>query len=129
MYGPGELVESHMAALLGRWRNQINNNLPITYHNLGTHLKPFTHIDDVIIGLIKLIKTKEINRNGWELGNDISYSVHQVYKMFEERFPNIKVEKIVDVSGGYSIARRKDNEIIRLGWFPKDRLKEYIDSL
>ena len=72
VYGPGELVESHMAALLGRWRNQINNNLPITYHNLGTHLKPFTHIDDVIIGLIKLIKTKEINRNGWELGNDIS---------------------------------------------------------
>jgi len=129
VYGPGELVESQMAALLGRWRNQINNNLPITYHNLGTHLKPFTHIDDVIIGLIKLIKTKEINHNGWELGNDISYSVHQVYKMFEERFPNIKVEKIVDVSGGYSIARRKDDEVRRLGWFPKDRLKEYIDSL
>ena len=49
--------------------------------------------------------------------------------MFEERFPNIKVEKIVDVSGAYSIARRKDDEVRRLGWFPKDRLKEYIDNL
>lgn len=129
VYGPGELVESHMAALIGKWRNQINNNLPITFHSVGTHLKPFTHIDDVVNGLIKLIKTKEVNLSGWELGNTTSYSVHQVYKMFEERFPNIKVEKIVDVLGAYSMSRRKNDEVIRLGWFPKDRLKEYINSL
>jgi len=129
VYGPGELVESHMAALIGKWKNQINNNIPLTYYNLGTQLKPFTHIDDVIGGLLKLIKTKEINLGGWEMGNTVSYSVHNVYEMFRNRFPNLQIEKKYKQLGEYSIGRRKDDEVIRLGWFPKDRLKEYINSL
>lgn len=129
VYGPGELIESHMAALIGKWRNQINNNLPITYHNLGTQLKPFTYIDDVVDGLVRLIKTKEINLGGWEMGNDVSYSVHNVYEMFKNRFPSLQIEKKIGGLGQYSMSRRKDDEVRRLGWFPKDRLKKYIDNL
>lgn len=118
-----------MAALIGKWRNQINNNLPITYHNLGTQLKPFTYIDDVVDGLVRLIKTKEINLGGWEMGNDVSYSVHNVYEMFKNRFPSLQIEKKIGGLGQYSMSRRKDDEVRRLGWFPKDRLKKYIDNL
>ena len=129
VYGPGELVESHMAALIGKWRNQIKNKKHITIHQLGMPHRAFTHIDDVVDGLEILLTTKKKNLSGWEMGNTKSYSIIQIFKMFEEKFGKLKVRYAASVLGNYKNGKRLNNDVEKLNWHPKDKLKEYINSL
>lgn len=129
VYGPGELIKSNMAALFGRWRNQIQNNKLITIHQLGMQHRAFTHIDDVVDGLEILLTTKKKNFEGWEMGNTKTYSVIEVFKMFEEKFGKLKVKYASSIEGNYKWGKRANNDVEKLNWYPKDKLKEYIDSL
>lgn len=129
VYGPGELVDSHMAAVIGKWRKQIKNGTPITINNNGLDKKSFTHIDDVVDGLIRLKDTDQYNFNGWEMGNTITYSINELYEMFTNKFGEIQTIDTHHRLGGWPDGSRKNNEVERLGWYPKDRLKEYINSL
>jgi UDP-glucose 4-epimerase len=129
VYGPGELVDSHMAAVIGKWRKQIRDGKSITINNNGLHKKAFTYIDDVVDGLIRLIDTDQYNFNGWEMGNTTTYSINELFEMFVNKFGKIEtIDKHYSL-GGWQNGERKNNEVERLGWYPKDRLKEYINSL
>lgn len=129
VYGEGELVDSHMAALIGKWRRQIRDGEPLTIQQLGLAQRAFTHIDDTIDGLIKIMKTKIKNFNGWELGNTKTYSVIEVFNMFKERFVDVNPKFVQSVGGNYKWGKRANNDVEKLDWFPKDRLKDYINSL
>ena len=126
VYGPGELVDSHMAAVIGMWRSRINKDLPILIHGDGEQRRDFTHIDDIVDGLIKIAESEEKAEDAWELGTGNNYSLNEVANMFGD----IKTEYVPDVKGNYRETLRINNEAInKLGWEPKDRLKEYIQSL
>jgi UDP-glucose 4-epimerase len=124
VYGPGELLDSNMAAVIGTFRNQSNNNLPLTIHGDGEQRRDFTYIDDIVDGLIKIAESDEKHDDAWELGTGKSYSINEIARMF-----NKKVVHLPDVEGNYrETIRVNDDAIERLGWQPKDRLKEYIEN-
>ena len=126
VYGPGELVDSHMAAVIGMWRSRINKGLPILIHGDGEQRRDFTHIDDIVDGLIRVAESGEKHHDAWELGTGINYSINELAGMFE----GIQREYVEEVGGNYRETLRINNDAIdRLGWEPKDRLKEYIKSL
>lgn len=126
VYGPGELVDSHMAAVIGLWRHAISKGEPIIIHGDGEQRRDFTHIDDIVDGLIKIAESNEKHPDGWELGTGKNYSLNEVADMFGYT-KRIHVE---DVKGNYRKTLRLNNDAIeKLGWIPKDRLKVYIDSL
>lgn len=126
VYGPGELVDSHMAAVIGLWRAAIKNNEPIKIHGDGEQRRDFTHIDDIVDGLIRIAESDEKHEDAWELGTGKNYSLNEVADMFG----NIKKEYVADVKGNYRETLRINNDAIeRLGWQPNDRLVEYIKSL
>jgi UDP-glucose 4-epimerase len=130
VYGEGELVNSKMAAVIGIFRAQIKNNLPITIHGDGFQRRDFTYIDYIIDGLIKVAESDEKHNDAWELGTGANYSINEVYDMFKEVFPNITKVNMEEVKGNYrGTIRINDDAINRLGWEPKDRLKEYINRL
>lgn len=125
VYGPGELVDSHMAAVIGIFRNQIKNNQPLTIFGDGEQRRDFTHIDDIVDGLIRVAESDEKHEDAWELGTGKNYSINEVAEMF-----NTEVTYLPDVRGNYRETIRINNDAIeRLGWQPKDRLKEYIKNL
>jgi len=129
VYGPGELVDSHMAAVIGLWRSQIKKNYPITIVGDGEQRRDFTYIDDIIDGLIRIAHSSEKHEDAWELGTGNNYSINEVADMFIEKFKCVKVH-MTDQKGNYRETIRINNDAIdRLGWEPKDRLKEYINSL
>jgi len=129
VYGPGELVDSHMAAVIGLWRSQIKKNYPITIVGDGEQRRDFTYIDDIIDGLIRIAHSSEKHEDAWELGTGNNYSINEVADMFIEKFKCVKVY-MTDQKGNYRETIRINNDAIdRLGWEPKDRLKEYINSL
>ena len=126
VYGPGELVDSHMAAVIGLWRAAVKKGEPILIHGDGKQKRDFTHIDDIVDGLIRIAESDEKHEDAWELGTGKNYSLNEVAELFAPH----PMKYVDDVKGNYrETLRINDDAIERLGWQPKDRLKEYIKGL
>ena len=129
VYGPGELVDSHMAAVIGLWRSQLKRNEPLTIVGDGEQRRDFTHIDDIIDGILKIISSEETHDDAWELGSGRNYSLNEVYEMFRKKFGCDKIY-IGDQKGNYrETIRVNDDALNRLGWKPKMNLESYIQNL
>lgn len=129
VYGPGELVDSHMAAVIGLWRSQVKKNYPITIIGDGEQRRDFTHIDDIVDGLIKIAESNEKHEDAWELGTGCNYSINELAGMFIDKFKCVKVY-MTDQKGNYRETLRINNDAVeRLNWSPKDRLKQYIKDI
>ena len=125
VYGPGELVDSNMAAVIGIFRKQIQNNQPLTIFGDGEQRRDFTHINDIVDGLIRIAESDEQHDDAWELGTGKNYSINEVARMFKA-----EVVHLPDVKGNYRETIRIDNDAIdRLGWKPTDQLEQYIKNL
>jgi UDP-glucose 4-epimerase len=126
VYGPGELVDSHMAAVIGLWRAAVKNGTPILIHGDGKQKRDFTHIDDIVDGLIRIAESDEKHEDAWELGTGKNYSLNEVAELFAPH----PMRYVDDVKGNYRETLRINNDAIdRLGWQPTDKLKDYIKSL
>jgi UDP-glucose 4-epimerase len=129
VYGEGEITEGKWAAVIGKWRGQVEQNHPITIVGDGEQRRDFTHIDDIIDGLIKIGFGTETHEDAWELGTGFNYSLNEVADLFIEKFSAVKVY-MTNERGNYKETIRVNNDAIdRLGWAPTDKLKEYINSL
>jgi UDP-glucose 4-epimerase len=129
VYGPYEITEGKWVAVIGKWRGNSANGEPITIVGDGEQRRDFTHIDDIVDGLIKIAFSDEKHEDAWELGTGFNYSLNEVADMFVEKFGVNKVY-IPNQKGNYRETKRENNDAIqRLGWKPVDRLKEYINSL
>lgn len=129
VYGPGELVDSHMAAVIGLWRHRVNNSEPIPIVGDGEQRRDFTHVDDIISGLELIAFSDEKHEDAWELGTGKNYSINEVYTFFKERFGCEKIY-IPDQKGNYrETIRLNDDALNRLGWKPQKDLKDYILNL
>jgi UDP-glucose 4-epimerase len=129
VYGPHEITEGKWAAVIGKWRGNSVNGEPITIVGDGEQRRDFTHIDDIVDGLIKIAFSDEKHEDAWELGTGFNYSLNEVADMFVEKFGVNKVY-IPNQKGNYRETRRENNDAIeRLGWQPTDKLKEYIKFL
>lgn len=129
VYGPKELVDGKWSALMGIWRSQLRDGLPLTIVGDGEQRRDFTHIYDIVDGLIKIGFSDERHDDAWELGTGRNYSINEVYEMFREKF-GVDKTYVADQKGNYRTSQRVNNDAIeRLGWNPKDRLSEYIFSL
>jgi len=128
VYGEGELMDSHMAAVIGVWRAQVKKNYPITIIGDGKQRRDFTHIDDIVDGLIRVAESNK-GHDAWELGTGKNYSINEVADMFIEKFNCVKVY-MTDQKGNYRETLRVNSDAIdMLGWQPKDKLKEYINGI
>ena len=129
VFGPNEITEGDWAAVIGLWRNQVALGQPITIVGDGEQRRDFTHVDDIVDGLIKIGFSEAHAEDAWELGSGKNYSLNEVYQMFKDRF-GIDCSYIPNQNGNYRETLRENNLALdKLGWQPKDRLKSYIESL
>ena len=129
VYGPNEITEGKWAAVIGIWRNQIINGLPITIVGDGEQRRDFTHVDDITQALESLILSKENDEDAWELGTGVNYSINQVASMFVTKF-NVELKYIDNQPGNYRETLRKNvKSLDKLNFSPKDKLYNYIMSL
>jgi len=126
VYGPHEIVDGDWAAVIGIWRRQIRDGDPITIVGDGEQRRDFTHVDDIVDGLIRIGFGQEKHEDAWELGTGINYSINEVYEMFHEKFGVTKIN-IPDQLGNYRKTLRENNDMLdKLGWKPTDKLRNYI---
>ena len=130
VYGPNELVDGKWAAVIGIWRKQIEEGKPITIISDGEQRRDFTHVDDICDALYKIGMEDKKHEDAWELGTGMNYSINEVFGFFQEAFGELEKVHLPDVPGNYrKTLRENDDTLERLGWEPKDRLRDYILSL
>ena len=81
VYGPGQILNSPMSAVIGIFEQQYKKKIPLTIVKPGTQRRDFTHIDDIIRGCV--LAWKKGNKNEYMLGTKKSYSIKQIAKMFK----------------------------------------------
>ena len=130
VYGPNELVDGEWAAVIGIWRKQIEEGKPITIISDGEQRRDFTYVDDICDALYKIGMEDKKHEDAWELGTGMNYSINEVFSFFQESFGDLEKVHLPDVPGNYrKTLRENDDTLERLGWAPKDRLRDYILSL
>jgi len=130
VYGPNEIVDGDWASVTGIWRKQIEQNSLITIVGDGEQRRDFTHVVDIVDGLIKISMTDIEPEDAWELGTGNNISINSLYDIFKERYPEIVKVYIPEQNGNYrETIRVNDDAVTMLKWKPKDRLREYIKNL
>lgn len=129
VYGPGELSGTPFDAVIGKWHHNVNYKQPIEIVGDGTQRRDFTHIDDIVDGLIKLLTYESTKLGEWEFGTNNNYSLNEVAYMFQNKFL-CEIKHIENQNGNYPNSLRvNDNALTELNWKPIDKLKKYINGL
>lgn len=123
VYGPGtEVWGNEWQTVINIFIDQKKKNVPLTVTGDGTQTRDFTHVEDIVQGL--LLAGKNICNNEFQLGSGIEYSILDVAKMFNHQIEFIPQRPGDRPSGLADITLAKDI----LGYTPKYNLLEYINE-
>ena len=119
VYGEREISTGKYATLIALFLNQRKNNKKLTVVSPGTQRRNFTHVYDIISGLIL------IGENGYGddfgIGCKESYTILEVAEMFGGNIVMIPERK-----GNRMVADVVIEKTVKLGWSSQESLKEYI---
>ncbi len=123
VYGPGQIVNSPMSAVIGIFEEQFKKGKPLTIVKPGTQRRDFTHIDDIVRGCY--LAWKKGNQNDYMLGTKKNYSIKEIAKMFKS-----KVKYIPSRPGErFGSTTPNDNAKKILGYIAKKDIRDYIKSI
>lgn len=122
VYGQREISQGKYATLIALLSEKMKRGEKLTVVSPGTQKRNFTHIDDIVEGLI-LVGEKGYG-DEFGIGSPDSFSILEVAELFGgtlEMLPPRKGNRMnADVFSANTEA---------LGWFPKRNLKDYINEL
>jgi len=124
VYGPHQLTEGGYTTLIGRWINNIEKGLPCKIYGDGEQRRDFTHVDDIIDGLL-LMYSDVAYGHTFELGRGQNYSVNEVAKMFDIT-PKYEAAKPGEARHTLCVDTSATE---LLGWVPQKDLVYYIKQL
>ena len=123
VYGSYQVEEGTWATVIGKFENQFRNNKPLTVVGDGEQRRDFTHIDDIVDGLIKCSE-QPFRGEIFELGRGKNYSINEIADMFGKDYPRINLPtqpgEYDRTLADYSLAQDV------LGWKPTVDIKNYI---
>ena len=129
VYGPLEPLDEKFGNVIGIWQVKAKKKIPLPIVGDGNQKRDFTHVLDIIDGLLKIANSEIKHDDAWEIGTGVNYSINQLYSMFKDKY-NTDSVNIPDQRGNYRETLRVNDDLINLlNWQPKDRLREYIANL
>jgi UDP-glucose 4-epimerase len=121
VYGPREIAKGKYATLIALFKEKIKNNQKLTVVSPGTQKRNFTHVKDIIEGLI-MVGEKGIGDN-YGIGSPDTYSVLEI-----ANFLNSPILMIPERPGNRMDAEIDTSKTEALGWKPKWSIKDYLIS-
>jgi UDP-glucose 4-epimerase len=122
VYGGREIQTGKYATLIALFKEKMKKGEPLTVVSPGSQKRNFTHIDDIIDGLVL------VGENGYGdefgIGSPESFSIIEVAELF-----NGKIEMLPERRGNRMAASVITEKTTSLGWSPKVKLKDYISGL
>jgi UDP-glucose 4-epimerase len=124
VYGPKQLINSKMSAVIGIFASQYLNKKPLTVVLPGTQSRRFTHVQDTVEGCYVAWKT---NKNQhYMISHAKSFTIEEVAKLFSKNIRYIPMRKGERFQSATIKSIRK-KKIIQLPC--KRNLKDYINNL
>ena len=132
VYGPHQLTEGAYATVLGIFEKQYSEGNPLTITSDGKQRRDFTHVDDIVDGLVKcgmslLIPNAynaKVSGEEFELGSGVNYSINEIADMFGKDYAK---EYIPKRKGEYDKTLCTDTKAHELlGWKPTKNINDYI---
>ena len=129
VYGPYEPLDEKFGNVMGIWRCKAKEGKPLPIVGNGEQRRDFTHVDDIVSGLIKIASSNIKHQDAWEMGSGVNYSINELFEMFRLKF-NVTSINIEDQPGNYrKTLRTNDDMLNKLNWSPSDQLNQYIQNL
>ena len=128
VYGPHQIEGGDYAAVIGIFERQYKNNEPLTITGNGEQRRDFTHVDDIVDGLIRCgEKINKVSGEEFELGSGVNFSINEVANMFGDDYSK---EYIPARDGEYEMTLCTDDKANKLlGWNPKNNINDYIKGV
>ena len=121
VYGPREIQTGKYATLIALFKEKMKNKETLTIVSPGTQKRNFTHIDDIIDGLIL------VGENGYGdefgIGSGEAFSILEVAQMYGG-----EIEMLPERAGNRMVADVISAKTEALGWSPKRKLSDYIQA-
>lgn len=121
VYGKREISEGRYATLIALFKAKMMKGETLTVVAPGTQKRNFTHIDDIISGLI-LVGEKGYG-DEFGIGSPESYSVLEIAQMFGG-----SIEMLPERRGNRMQADVITEKTKMLGWTSKRSIKNYIEE-
>ena len=119
VFGKNEISSGKYATLIAIFKNKYRNNEKLTVVSPGTQKRNFTHIDDIIKGII-LVGDKGYGDN-YGIGTDESYSILEIAEMFGK-----EIIMLPERSGNRMSADVVTEKTKKLGWKSEKSIVEHI---
>jgi UDP-glucose 4-epimerase len=124
VYGPRQLETGAYATVIGIFEKQYRSKEPLTITGDGEQRRDFTHVSDIVAGLIAMSK-EDYKADIFNLGTGTNHSINELAKMFKHEYVYIPKRRgeaettLADIN----FSKRE------LGYQPKVKLEDYIDSI
>ncbi len=123
-YGPREISSGPNATLIAKFKEAMKNNQPLTVVLPGTQKRNFTHVSDIVNGLLFVAKSNTNGNDCYGIGAEEAYTINEVAEMFGGH-----VEMMPARKGNRMNAELMTEHTKALGWQPVCKLKDYIEEL
>lgn len=121
VYGNREIQTGKYATLIALFKEKMKNNESLTIVSPGTQKRNFTHIDDIIDGLVL------VGENGYGdefgIGSEEAFTIKEVAELFGG-----EIEMLPERRGNRMTAEVVSDKTKVLGWSPKRNLRDYIEK-
>lgn len=122
VFGDNEISNGKYATLIGIFKEKLKNKKKLTVVSPGTQKRNFTHIDDIINGII--IVGKNGYGDDFGIGSDSSYSILEIAEMFGG-----DIEMLAERKGNRMTADVVSEKTKALGWKCRNDIVTYINKL
>lgn len=119
VYGKGEIATGPYSTVIGIFKEEYRRGLPMTVVSPGTQTRCFTHVSDIVDGLVLLADRGE--GDGYDIGNSRAYSIVDAAELFESEIVFLPERKGNRQSSSVDAVQMR-----ALGWEPKVQLDQHI---
>lgn len=123
VYGPRERSDVSTGTLIAIFAERFRNGESLTVRKPGTQRRNFTHVNDIVSGLVLVGERGEGDEYG--LGHHDSYSILEVAEMFGSPIEYLEERPGNRQNSSADTKRAR----LELGWAPQHNLPDYIASI
>jgi UDP-glucose 4-epimerase len=125
VYGTHQIEDGTYATMLGIFQRQYREGNPLTITGDGEQRRDFTHIDDIVNGVVKSSE-QSFRSEIFELGRGVNFSINEIVNMFGEDYPR---EYIPKRKGEYDVTLADYSHAKNLlNWKPTRDIEDYIQG-
>jgi UDP-glucose 4-epimerase len=119
VYGPGEIDSGKYSTVVAKFMALKKSGKKLPVVKPGSQVRNFTHIEDIVSGLLAVAKNGEGDLYG--IGSKDAFSIMELAQMF-----CCEIEEIPERKGNRMASSLETRKTEQLGWSAKNSLRQYI---